>query len=72
MKPYRLEISHDFCAKKGVLIVLNILLGNIYPESISRVQQLTGKKVVFHEVDICNKHALRTVSFYKVDICRYL
>ncbi|XP_023319779.1 UDP-glucose 4-epimerase isoform X2 [Eurytemora carolleeae] len=39
--------------------------GNIYPESLSRVQQLTGKKVVFHEVDICNKHALRTVfSFY--------
>ena len=64
MKPDRSEINHDFCA---ILIVLNILLGNIYPESLSRVQQLTGKKVVFHEVDICNKHALRTVSFYEVD-----
>ena len=39
-----------------------LYLGNGYPESINRVQDLTGRKVAFHEADLCNKDSLRKVT----------
>ena len=36
--------------------------GRDYPESISRVQDLTGKQVTFYEADITSKDSLRQVS----------
>lgn len=39
-----------------------ILLGHEYPESISRVQALTGKHVTFYEADITCKDSLRQVD----------
>ena len=33
-----------------------------YPESILRVQKLTGKKCSFHRVDLLDKEALRKVQ----------
>ena len=38
--------------------------GGDYPESILRAETLTGKSVVFYEVDITNKDELRKVGFY--------
>ena len=38
------------------------------PESLVRVQRLTGKSLVFHEADLCDKDSLRSV-FAKVNIC---
>ena len=35
--------------------------GAVYPESILRVQELTGKTVTFFEADIANKDSLRQV-----------
>ena len=35
------------------------------PESLVRVQRLTGKSLVFHEADLCDKDSLRSV-FAKV------
>lgn len=35
------------------------------PESLVRVQRLTGKSVIFHEADLCDKDSLRSV-FAKV------
>jgi len=40
---------------------VNSIKGNGYPESINRVQDLTGRKVAFHEGDLCNKDSLRKV-----------
>eukprot|EP00088_Acartia_fossae_P008199 TRINITY_DN13899_c0_g1_i2.p1 TRINITY_DN13899_c0_g1~~TRINITY_DN13899_c0_g1_i2.p1 ORF type:complete len:367 (+),score=59.05 TRINITY_DN13899_c0_g1_i2:29-1129(+) len=40
---------------------LNSIRGNGYPESINRIQDLTGKKVAFHEANLCNKDSLRKV-----------
>jgi len=40
---------------------VNSIKGNGYPESIIRVQDLTGKRVAFHEGDLCNKDSLRKV-----------
>ncbi len=31
------------------------------PESLRRVQKLTGKSVVFYEADLCSKESLRAV-----------
>ena len=36
--------------------------GHEYPESISRVQDLTGKQVTFYEADITSKDSLRQVN----------
>ena len=36
-----------------------------YPESLVRVQKLTGKNVTFYEADLCDKDSLRQV-FSKV------
>ncbi len=35
------------------------------PESLVRVQRLTGKSLVFYEADLCDKDSLRSV-FAKV------
>ena len=35
------------------------------PESLVRVQRLSGKSLVFHEADLCDKDSLRSV-FAKV------
>ena len=48
--------------------------GNVYPESIARVQDLTGKTVTFYEADITNKDSLRQVrtgshSIARSDVC---
>jgi len=49
-----------------------------YPESIVRVQNLTGKPVTFYEADLCNKDSLRQVfaksfkTFQKVDCVIHL
>jgi len=40
---------------------LNSTRGNGYPESINRIQKLTGKKIGFHEANLCNKDSLRKV-----------
>jgi len=40
---------------------VNSIKGHIYPESILRVQELTGKSVIFFEADITNKDSLRQV-----------
>merc|ERR1711936_46418 len=40
---------------------INCQRGHEYPESISRVQDLTGKQVTFHEADITSKDSLRQV-----------
>ncbi len=39
--------------------------GSDIPESLNRVQNLTGKKLTFYEVDLCDKAALKGV-FSKV------
>jgi len=40
---------------------VNSIKGSVYPESILRVQNLTGKTVTFYEADITNKDSLRQV-----------
>eukprot|EP00091_Calanus_sinicus_P005015 TRINITY_DN15378_c0_g1_i1.p1 TRINITY_DN15378_c0_g1~~TRINITY_DN15378_c0_g1_i1.p1 ORF type:complete len:153 (+),score=33.02 TRINITY_DN15378_c0_g1_i1:26-460(+) len=40
---------------------VNSIKGAVYPESILRVQDLTGKAVTFYEADITNKDSLRQV-----------
>merc|ERR1712223_2333331 len=40
---------------------VNSIKGAVYPESILRVQELTGKTVTFFEADIANKDSLRQV-----------
>jgi len=40
---------------------VNSMKGAVYPESILRVQALTGKSVNFYEADITDKDALRSV-----------
>ena len=44
-----------------IITVVNVS-GHEYPESISRVQDLTGKQVTFYEADITSKDSLRQVS----------
>jgi len=41
---------------------VNCQRGHEYPESISRVQDLTGKQVTFYEADITSKDSLRQVN----------
>ena len=55
-------------------ISLLFAAGNVYPESIARVQDLTGKTVTFYEADITNKDSLRQVrtgshSKARSDVC---
>jgi len=39
------------------------------PESLVRVQRLTGKSVIFHEADLCDKDSLRSVfAKHKIDV----
>jgi len=39
------------------------------PESLVRVQRLTGKSLVFHEADLCDKDSLRSVfAKHKIDV----
>ena len=47
--------------------------GHEYPESISRVQALTGKHVTFYEADITCKDSLRQVSIivYLISVVYY-
>ena len=40
---------------------------SLMPESLVRVQRLTGKSVIFYEADLCDKDSLRSV-FAKVRI----
>lgn len=53
--------------KKSFTILLHgnehsvILGGAEFPESLVRVEELTGKKIQFHEADLCNKDSLRSV-----------
>ena len=38
------------------------------PESLRRVEKYTGKKIIFYEVDLCNKEDLKRVfSKHKID-----
>ena len=55
------------------IVVIHASIFNIpgpskMPESLVRVQRLTGKSLVFHEADLCDKDSLRSV-FAKVNIC---
>jgi len=53
-------LSEDY----SVIVIdnfINSIKGPVYPESILRVQNLTGKTVTFYEADITNKDALRQV-----------
>ena len=47
--------------------IFNIPGPSKMPESLVRVQRLTGKSLVFHEADLCDKDSLRSV-FAKVNI----
>ena len=54
------------------IVVIHASIFNIpgpskMPESLVRVQRLTGKSLVFHEADLCDKDSLRSV-FAKVNI----
>ncbi len=41
------------------------------PESLVRVQKLTGKSITFYEADLCSKESLRAVMS-KVGIMLYI
>ena len=52
---------------KGILPFLIFLGPFAHPESLVRVQNLTGKSVTFYGADLCNKASLREV-FSKVSL----
>ena len=60
--------GRSYCTKSIKINIAIVILGpHSYPESLIRVQKLTGKSLTFYEADLCDKDALRPV-FSKVKI----